>query len=205
MPSDTFADNLEKGRKGEQEFARLLREQGIFVSDRHNVCRDRDQHGPQIVCDVTGYTLPDLFVAYGGRSAWLEAKTYAKPDLFRKTGKHRHGIDLRLYYHYKEVEVLTGLPVWLGIWEERGPNGEIDTPLVEQLSVLGYNDRENFAPANWLTGKEMVFWDRDQLQVGVGAIVESLTEPLPTIRHSDPFPANTVQAALGRFFRGLSA
>jgi hypothetical protein len=80
----------------------------------------------------------------------------APATLHRKTRTEEHGIDLRLYEHYQQVQAITGNPVWLFVYEESKA-----LILYARLDDLGlprvYDGRK-------MNRSGMAFWPRDRFK-----------------------------------------
>ena len=71
-------------------------------------------------------------------NTWHEVKAKHVPGWYRKRGRWEHGTDWTLVREYEEVERVTGVPVWLIVYEERSPvDGERESALVESGVYLG--------------------------------------------------------------------
>lgn len=109
---------LQRGRTAEELVADLFRQWGYYVIPSYEYSGRDDDKAPKLTGSVRGYTLPDLDVSGNGRRFWVEVKLKTEPTWTRKLQRYEHGIPLRHYQDYLEVERITGCPVYLAIVEE---------------------------------------------------------------------------------------
>ena len=108
--------------------------------------------------------MPDLDVCKEGNRFWVEVKSKASAVEYRITGDLRHGIERRLLDHYRTVQLVSGSPCWLFIYEE-----DTNWLLGQSLRTLG----KPVSVGNDGRGKAIAFWNRekfrelDQLTAGV--------------------------------------
>jgi hypothetical protein len=109
---------FQRGRAGEQVVAAWLKRRGCFVIPSYDYSGADGDKAPRLQGLWEGYPVPDLDVARNGNRFWVEVKTKEKAAVWRMTGELRHGIELRLLEHYRTVEVVSGCPCWLFVYEE---------------------------------------------------------------------------------------
>jgi hypothetical protein len=106
-----------RGRNGEKIVGALLNQRGFFVIPSYDYSGEDDKaprmHGPD-----TDHVLPDLDTARTGERYWAEVKTKAAPTLHRGSGVLEHGVSLRLWREYWQVQEITGCTVFLFVYEE---------------------------------------------------------------------------------------
>lgn len=111
---------------------------------------------PKLHGAFTSFVIPDLDVAKDGRRIWIEVKTKTDATYTRITGRMEHGIPLRHFESYKQVEEITGCPVYLVVYEVK--SGEV---LIGKLSILETVARYS---RSRVMG-DMVFFPRDAFKV----------------------------------------
>jgi hypothetical protein len=110
---------------------------------------------------MRAYAIPDLDIAKPGHPRlWVEVKDKTTSTWTRNIASEDHGIPLRHYKDYLQVEAITRTPVWIVICEHgRQPAESIQTTgvtyLYQSLQVLG-NGR-----IAAIRGDLTVFWPRN--------------------------------------------
>ena len=104
---------FERGRQGELAIARWLQERGWYVIPSYDYSGQDGTKAPRLQGLLAGYAIPDLDVCRGGDRMWVEVKVKGGATYHRLTDTFEHGISLRLYRHYLEVQRLTGTQVSL--------------------------------------------------------------------------------------------
>jgi hypothetical protein len=147
----TFRETSEfqRGRAGELVVAAWLKKRGCYVIPSYDYSGENGDKAPRLEGLWTGHPVPDLDVARNGNRFWVEVKTKEEPVIWLKTGEQRHGIDLRLLEHYQTVQVISGSPCWLFIYEE------LSCWLLGQLL-----DRLGEPSIGTINGKRVAFWNR---------------------------------------------
>lgn len=146
-----FQDRPEfkRGRAGELIVADWLKKRECYVIPSYNYSGSDGDKAPKLEGLWHGHPVPDLDVSRNGNRFWVEVKTKEKAVLWRMTGELRHGIEFRLLEHYKTVQMISGSPCWLFVYEE-----STHWLLAERLDVLGEphtgTDR----------GRKMAYWPR---------------------------------------------
>jgi len=110
----TFQQSLEHGQAGESAISQWLQDRGCAVFPAYEKLLDTGK-GPQLFTAKGNFVLPDLLVFGEGAEKifWVEAKTKTHFCWHRISQTWRTGIDLCQYWHYREVQENTGIPVWL--------------------------------------------------------------------------------------------
>jgi hypothetical protein len=110
-------EQFKRGRNGEQLVADQLRAAGWCVIPSYDYS-GADDHPPRMQGQAATYILPDLDVCRRGERRWAEVKTKTAPCMGRISGELEHGIPLRHFEHYQDVQRESGCPVYLFIYEE---------------------------------------------------------------------------------------
>lgn len=140
-----------RGRAAEQRVAAWLQERGWYVIPSYDYSGEDGDKAPRLQGYRIGHPVPDLDTAKEGKRRWVEVKAKSDVIFWRKTQKEQHGIDLVLLQHYQTVQVITGTPVWLVIFEEF-----TGCLIGNAVDALG-EPREGT-----LNGRKMANWDRDK-------------------------------------------
>jgi hypothetical protein len=111
---ETSAGQL--GWAGQAHVEAWLRSHGFFVIRLADIL---GQGAPSLEGSTQRLTLPDLQVAKAGASRYVEVKTKSTATRYAKSGDWEHGIEQRLFQHYRSVAETSGLPVWLCFYELR--------------------------------------------------------------------------------------
>jgi hypothetical protein len=139
----------QRGRRGELIVAGWLKRRDCHVIPSYDYAGENGDKAPKLQGLWTGYPVPDLDVCRNGNRFWVEVKTKKEPTLTWKTGSLDHGIDYRLVEHYRTVQLISGCPCWIFIYEE------LSCWLIAQrLDTLG-----DPRVATSL-GKRMAYWPR---------------------------------------------
>jgi hypothetical protein len=115
MHNDAFRAAVEAAREYEKGIAEYLMRRGARVLPVYDFSGLSENKAPKLQAAVASKSLvlPDLLVCKDGASRFVEVKQKATSTLHRKTQVWETGISLRLWGHYKQVKVATGLDVWL--------------------------------------------------------------------------------------------
>lgn len=105
-----------QGKAGERIIAELFKSRGWYVIPSYDYVSDEEK-APQMHGMYRGLILPDLDICRDGKRRWIEVKTYGAPSLYRKTQELQHGIQQRHWDHYREVEAISGTPVWICVYQ----------------------------------------------------------------------------------------
>ena len=152
------SDEFQRGRNGELRVAEILQRKGWSVIPSYDYSGSEGDMAPRLQGLTRGYPVPDLDVSREGQRLWVEVKTKARPDWTRKTQRLEHGIPLRHYEAYCEVERITGTPVWLCVIEES--SGDV---LVARLTEL--DGVKRVYSGDKMSRGGMVYFPRDAFQM----------------------------------------
>lgn len=120
-----------KGHVGEVLVSQILQSRGWYIVPSYDYSGSDDK-APRMQGQKLCYILPDLDVSKQGEErAWVEVKTKEEAVEYRKTHTLRHGISLKHYKHYQEVEKISGCAVYLAVYEIK--TGDV---LMAKLSSL---------------------------------------------------------------------
>jgi len=109
-------EKWKKGRKGELLIADLLKQAGWYILPSYDYSGEEEK-APRLQGALREYVIPDLDISKNGERRWAEVKTKQKADWTYITRRLEHGIPLRHYRHYLEVQEITGCDVWLFVYE----------------------------------------------------------------------------------------
>lgn len=146
---------FKKGDAGQREVARWFQRRGCHITPSYDYSGDNGDKAPKMQGFYTSYVIPDLDISRDGKRKWIEVKTYERPTFTRMTGRNEHGICLRHWKHYREVERITGTKVILCINEKC--SGEL---LFASLDRLSKDTRIGI-----LKGKETIFFPRNNFRI----------------------------------------
>jgi hypothetical protein len=149
-------EQFRRGRNGEQIVADRLMRRGWYVIPSYDY-NGGDDHPPRLQGWTRRFIIPDLDACKGGRRIWVEVKTKAAPSLHRASGILEHGIPLRHYEQYLQVELETGCPVYLLVYEEQS-----NQLLWQKLSELG---QPRIYSGDKMSFGGMAFWPRDSFNI----------------------------------------
>jgi len=162
MSKFTESEEFKKGHSFEISLSGILKENGTFVLPCYENTGEKQDKAPKMYGEYKGLVLPDLFICNNGRSSWIECKVKASPTVCTKKGypkgRLEHGIPLRLYNDYMEVQKVSGLKVWLFLLEES--SGEILYNTLDALSIQEGPDRIKIYENNKMSYGGMIFFSR---------------------------------------------
>lgn len=143
-------EKFKHGRTGEQLVAEMLMKRGWYVIPSYDYAGEDGNKAPKMSGQRMAYVIPDLDIAKSGCRRWAEVKTKSAPTLHRISGTLEHGVPLRHFRHYKEVQQQTGCEVWLFVYEEK-------------TQVVLYARLDDLGPGRVYDGRKMsyggmVFW-----------------------------------------------
>lgn len=153
-----FQELLERGRTAEELVADILRKHGYYVIPSYEYSGRDDDKAPKLTGYDKHYTLPDLDVSGNGQRFWVEVKLKAEPTWTRKLQRYEHGIPLRHYQDYLQVERITGCPVYLAIVEE-------DTGLILFQSFRKLTECVRIYDGAKMSRGGMAFFPRDSFRI----------------------------------------
>lgn len=111
-------DAFQRGRTGERLVADLLRRAGWYVIPSYDYTGEEGDKAPRLSGLREGFVVPDLDAARRGTRIWVEVKTKAAATYHRVGRRYEHGIPRRHFLAYRQVQAITGCPVWLFVVEE---------------------------------------------------------------------------------------
>ena len=118
----SFKDNLEQGRVGEKHVGEMAMASGWKILPVYDYAGEHGEKAPRLQGRDGGRIVPDLLAFRKGETIWIEVKTYSRYVRFRKHGIDVHGIALRHYRDYLEVQKESGGVVYLVICEMQTGN-----------------------------------------------------------------------------------
>lgn len=142
------------GHDGELVIKQLLIDNGWLVIPSYAYTGKGNDKSPRLEGMNCFYVIPDLDVCKAGTRRWIEVKTKSKADFTRLTQRFEHGIPLRHYRHYFDVQDATGCPVWLFVYELN-----TKSILYASLNALSYVARIYEGPK--MSNGGMAFFPRD--------------------------------------------
>lgn len=148
------SSEFRRGQSGERLVAGILKAKGCFIVPSYDYSGEDGNKAPKMEGECAGYVIPDLDVARGGNRYWVEVKTKWTATLHRKSGKVEHGISLRHLDHYRQVQKISGCPVFLSVYEEQ--TGII---LIAKLDSLG---DPRIYDGSKMGRAGMAFWPREK-------------------------------------------
>jgi hypothetical protein len=113
------SDEFRRGRNGEQLVARHLIQAGWYVIPSYDYSGEDGSKAPLMRGLHDSFVIPDLDTGKDGRRVWVEVKTkkQASPR-WTEGDRPYHGISLKHWRDYLEIERITGCAVYLIIYEE---------------------------------------------------------------------------------------
>lgn len=117
---------------------------------------------PKLVGLLEQHVLPDMQTARDGQMRWVEVKTKTSPVLYQIAREWRHGVDLKNWQAYLEVERITGFPGDLAIVQLRpGPKAPAN-PTLLTASFASLRDVGEVGTGEY--GKKVIFWNVDRFE-----------------------------------------
>ena len=144
------------GRTGEKTVAEILQRRGWYIIPSYDYSGEDGDKAPKLHGAFNSYVIPDLDASKEGLRIWVEVKTKTAATYTRITRRLEHGIPYRHFRSYREVEQITGCPVYLVVYEIE--TGEV---LAGRLVELEKNARYSDST---VMGK-MIFFPRDVFKV----------------------------------------
>jgi hypothetical protein len=148
-------------------------ERGYYVLPTYDFSGKDDNKAPKILSpeSVADLVAPDLMVWGRGETRFLEVKYKTKADTYRKTNTLTTGINRRLWRHYRDVERLLKVPIWILFIHQQERECRADT----LANLSNYIDHEY---SGWNMGPSgMVFWPYLEIPRWFG--IEKLERYLP--------------------------
>jgi hypothetical protein len=145
-----------RGRSGERVVAKMFQRAGWYIIPSYDYCGDEKNKAPKLMGFAASHVIPDLDISRKGTRRWVEVKTKKEATFYRKKSRYEHGINYRHYLNYLEVQLITGDPVFLCIYEE-----ETQQFLIAALDELRSDARIYDGP-NYKDGEcsAMIFFPR---------------------------------------------
>ena len=122
---------FKRGSAGERLVAALLQSRGWFILPAYDYSGEGGNTAPRLQGELAGYVAPDILAARNGKCIWVEVKTKEHADYTRVTDRMEHGFSLRHLEAYRGIQEITGIPVWLAIYEE--DTGDIRMERIDSL------------------------------------------------------------------------
>jgi len=151
-------EEFKRGRNGERIVARLLQLAGYAIVPSYDYAGEDGEKAPRLQGIRESWVIPDLDIGQDGTRFWVEVKTKQAATLRHITGIYEHGMSLRQYQHYLEVQRITGTSVWLFVYEE-----DTDDVLFERLDRIALFER--LYHGNKMGRSGMVFFPRDRFRL----------------------------------------
>lgn len=151
MNNDDFALNRQKGKDAEELVATWLMIRGFLILPVYDYSGIQDNKAPKFQAIQTKLSLvtPDLLCAKDGALKWVEVKWKTSTTLYRKKREVRTGLPRKHWEHYKKVQAVSGVPVWLLFVQEAENQivgGHIDKlePIYQEHNTVDYKDTVYF-------------------------------------------------------------
>ena len=161
----TFRESpqFQRGQAAERQVAAILRGRDYYVIQSSDYSGPpTDEHAPRASSETHRLILPDLDVARRGQRLWAEVKGKTQPTFTHSTRSSDHGIGLRHYQAYRQMQQEFGCFVLIFIVEFRS-----ELVLLESLDDLGgpSDACRHRGPYRTYTGPfmdsgGMIFWPR---------------------------------------------
>ena len=149
-------DEFKRGHTAELIVADWLKRRDCYVIPSYDYAGENGDKAPRLQGLWTGYPVPDLDVSKKGNRFWVEVKSKGYSPVWDNAPggpQHTHGIELRLLEHYRTVQLISGSPCWLFIYEE-----DTSWLLSQALHVLG----KPKSVGSDGRGKKIAYWFRAQ-------------------------------------------
>lgn len=133
---DDFKAKRAFGKRAEVSIAKWLGELGHYTLPAYDFSGHDDNLAPKLMTAYPRRSLiaPDLLVGGHGKCFWLEVKHKSRADYTRITGRLETGCSLRHFEHYREVQLVTGLDVYL-LFVHRA-EGEVRGEKLDKLETI---------------------------------------------------------------------
>lgn len=162
---ESFEDTEEYqlGNEGEQTVERYLQRNGWATIPKWKYS---GEGAPMLEAEGESTVLPDIEASNDGVTRLVEVKTKRETHVQHNQGNQKqHGIDLRHWNHYRDAQQLTGIDVWLFIWEKH--TGHLCIASVDFLDddVVIARRIERGDSGYRAYSSEMIFWPRNQFRI----------------------------------------
>ncbi len=146
-----------KGERGQDRVSELLKKNGWYVIDNAAFCGRNGDKAPRLRGRIRSYVTPDLLICKADHSVWLECKTKQTYTVHELTGRKEHGFALRYYRDYLAVQQISGIDVWVCVYEE--DSGKLLFGLLEELA-----HRKRIYPGDKMDAGGTIFFLRTDFQ-----------------------------------------
>lgn len=110
----SFDVERDRGKRAEIAVSGQYQREGRFVLPSYDYSGDGDNKAPILRCGKEGLVIPDLLTFLpGGKREWVEVKLKDETTLHRNTQTIETGLSLRLLNHYRDVQRVTGIGVFV--------------------------------------------------------------------------------------------
>jgi len=134
-----MSETRRKGVDAEELAERMLRKEGWLT--QHAKFRREDYEGAEVMeGDDEKIRDPDMLALRHGETVWVEVKEFNKRVLTKTRNQDEHGIRKPKMNDYREIAEVSGIPVWLFIFEKS--SGVVLTENVTLLSPLPPIDKQ---------------------------------------------------------------
>lgn len=171
-----FNEQLAYGREAEFAVHRwLMQERGWYIMPVYDM--GIEDKSPRFFGAHNHLVLPDIFASRDGEVRWVEIKHKTYFSWYRIGGYWVTGIGQRHYEHYQQVQVTTGIPVWLMFLHDRTDSHEGKCPVglfAQTLTHLVTCESHHGKSR----GASMVYWQYENLkQLATLKQIEAYMEP----------------------------
>ncbi len=151
-------EEWKKGEEGQRIISDfLIGKHGWHLIDNADFCGRNGDKAPRLYGLESNYVTPDLLISKAGRSFWLEVKTKQTYTVHELTGRKEHGFALRYYRDYLAVQKISGIDVWVCVYEE--DSGELLFGLLDELA-----HRKRIYPGDKMDAGGTIFFLREDFQ-----------------------------------------
>jgi hypothetical protein len=165
------------GNQGELKVVEMLQKRGWFVIPSYDYSGDDGNKAPKLQGLCKNLVIPDLDISKNGSRKWAEVKTKNAATYTRITNRYEHGIPLRHFEHYRDVEQITGCEVWLFIFE-------LDTGQVLFQKLCELEKSKRIYDGGKMSWGGMIFFQRDKFKK-FDIDYQLLSQPLPPGRFEE--------------------
>ncbi len=147
-----------RGRSAEKLVAEELQRRGWYIVPSYDYSGKDNNKAPRLQGTDKEYILPDLDVSKEGARRWVEVKLKLQATWTHLTQRFEHGIPIRHFESYVEVQRITGCEVWIFIYEEN-----TQRLLVQSLNCLTLVSRVYRGPK--MNREGMIYFPQDSFCV----------------------------------------
>lgn len=153
-----MSQSQRKGVPAEKLGEQMLRKEGYMT--QHAKFRREDYEGAEKIVGENETVLdPDMLAIANAETVWVEIKQFEQPNPCRVREQKEHGVRKRKMQSYRRVADVSGIPVWLFIFEET--NGCVLAANINELSQLPPIDEEQCVS---VYGEIIEFFPRQELE-----------------------------------------